>query len=94
MKGYKLHITKHCKLRAKQRLRLFLRPFELDDIEGFIRKEFELAHKPAKLYNCPFYKNRGGSEVFETKFVKFYGIIEGDTIILRTVVKNRGEWRY
>ena len=91
---YKVIVTQHCKKRALQRLRLYLRQHELADIETFIRKEFKTAHKCIMLNSVPFYKRQVGSEVFVTKFVKFYGVIHKDTIILKTLIKNRGEWRY
>jgi 2-hydroxy-3-keto-5-methylthiopentenyl-1-phosphate phosphatase len=94
MKGYRVIVTRHCQVRAKQRLRLFLRQHELENIERFIRQEFKDAYKCIQINNVPFYKANVGCEIFITKFVKFYCKVEGEVIIIKTIVKNRGEWRY
>lgn len=95
MNSYRVVVTNHCKVRAKQRLKLFLRQHELEDIETFIRKEFNKAHKCPRFNNTPFYKNlAGGVEIYVTKFVKFYTIQDNGVILIKTIVKNRGEWRY
>jgi len=93
MNEYRIIVTNHSKTRARQRLKLFLRPHELSNIEAFIRAEFKLAHKCVRLNNVPFLRNTIG-EVFVTKFVKFYCTTVGDKIIIKSLIKNRGEWRY
>lgn len=94
MNEYKVIVTKHCKVRAKQRLKLFLMQHELENIERFIRREFKAAHKCIKISEVPFYSNKVGCTIFVTKFVKFYCKIDKDTIVIKTLIKNRGEWRY
>jgi hypothetical protein len=87
-------VTKHCKVRAEQRLRLFLSKEELRNIERFIRKEFDISYLDHKLNNVPFYKTKVGCEVFVTNFVKFYCKVDKGTVYIMSCIKNRGQWRY
>jgi hypothetical protein len=90
----KVRVTQHCKVRAEQRLKLYLKPYELDNLEFFIRKEFKTARRCPKIANVPFYKNKLGCEVFITDFVKFYCKEKDNVVTILTVIKNRGEWRF
>lgn len=103
-KATKVVVTKHAIQRARERMRLFLKPFEYNDpsyISFLLEKEFRSSYLDMRIENCPSWKNqlaiKYGQGAFKSygKNFGFFGKYDIDkgVVVVKTVVSSKNCWR-